>query len=244
MIMEPYKIDGNGDTLLILCDPDRPFEQVDHEDLWFNHLEQYNDITTDKSRLRDNVKDYRCRLQETRLNFPSTSSKNTNRKVSWRVSSEKLKSASAHFRNLATQDWNEGEMPKQGYKYTITVEGWNAKALGKLLLRIHGQNASLHELQANPQLCAQLAVIVHTYQCHELFRLNFPAVPGRYPYNENLLCSLFSSWVFRDEENFRIFSKAIIRQARGRIHTLGMPIPESIISKFLLTNQRARTYLD
>lgn len=63
--MEPtYTIEVNGDTLFILCDPDRPFEEVDHEDLWFNHLQQYDDITNDKSNLRNNVKDYRYRLQK------------------------------------------------------------------------------------------------------------------------------------------------------------------------------------
>ncbi|PON22274.1 hypothetical protein TGAM01_v208757 [Trichoderma gamsii] len=226
--MEPtYTIEGNGDTIFILCDPDRPFEEVDHEDLWFNHLQQYDDITTDKSHLRDNVKDYRYRLQETRVNILPSARKNMGRQVSWRVSSEKLKNASVYFRDLATQDWNEGS--EQGYKYTITVEGWNEAALHKLILRIHGQDAALNELQVNPKLCAQLAVIVDAYQCYDLFELSFPAVPGRYPYNENLLFSLFSSWVFRDEENFRVFSKAIITQARGRMHTLGMPIREPII---------------
>lgn len=228
-----YTIVDNGDTLFILCDPDRPFEEVDHEDLWFNHLEQYDDITTDKSHLRNNVKEYRYRLQETRVNIPSPARKNLGRQVSWRVSSEKLKSASVYFRDLATQDWNEGQTSEQGYKYTITVEGWSETALHKLILRIHGQEISLNELQANPKLCAQLAVIVDKYQCHDLFELSFPVVSGRYPYNENLLFSLFSSWVFRDEENFRVFSKAIIMQARGRMHTLGMPIREPIISKFL-----------
>jgi hypothetical protein len=104
-----------------------------------------------------------------------------------------------------------------------------------LILRIHGQDISLKELQANPKLCAQLAVIVDYYQCHHLFDIRFPVVPGRFPYNENLLFSLYSSWVFRDEENFKVFSKAIITKARGRMHTLGMPIPESIIGEYLLT---------
>lgn len=234
--MEPtYTIEGNGDTLFILCDPDRPFEEVDHEDLWFNHLQQYDDITNDKSNLRNNVKDYRYRLQETRVNILPSARKNMGRQVSWRVSSEKLKSASVYFRDLAARDWNEGNMSDQGYKYTITVEGWSEGALHKLILRIHGQDAGLDELQANPKLCAQLAVIVDAYQCHDMFDLRFPVVPGRYPYNENLLFSLFSSWVFRDEENFRVFSKAIIIQARGRMHTLGMPIREPIISEFFLS---------
>ncbi|KAK1241413.1 hypothetical protein MKX08_001387 [Trichoderma sp. CBMAI-0020] len=233
-----YTIDANGDTLFVLCDPDRPFEEVDHEDLWFNHLEQYNDITNDKSHLRDNVKDYRYRLQETRVNILPSARKNMGRQVSWRVASEKLKNASVYFRDLAAQDWNEANMSGQGYKYTITVEGWSERALHKLILGIHGQDARLDELQANPKLCAQLAVIVDAYHCHDLFELSFPVVPGRYPYNENLLFSLFSSWVFRDEENFRVFSKAIIMQARGRMHTLGMPIREPIINAI----ERRRQY--
>ncbi|KAL7925183.1 hypothetical protein ACQKWADRAFT_319179 [Trichoderma austrokoningii] len=239
--MEPtYTVDGDGDTLLILCDPDRPFEQVDHDDLWYNHLEQYNDITNDQSRLRDNVKDYHYRLQETRHNHESSERKYLGRQVSWRVSSDKLKSASAHFRDLAAQDWNEGDMSEQGYRYTITVEGWNEGALDRLLLVVHGQDACLHDLQDNLELCAQLAVIVHAYQFHSVFRVTFPAVPGRYPYNENLLFSLFSSWVFRDEDSFKVFSKAIIMQARGRIHTLGMPIPEHVINAI---EQRRQHYV-
>jgi hypothetical protein len=233
--MEPtYTIDRNGDTLFVLCDPDRPFEEVDHDDLWFNHLQQYDDITTDKSHLRDNVKDYRYRLQESRVNILPSARKNMGRQVSWRVSSDKLKNASVYFRDLAAQDWNKGS--EQGYKYTITVEGWSEATLHKLISRIHGQDAALNELQANPKLCAQLAIIVDAYQCYDLFELSFPVVPGRYPYNENLLFSLYSSWVFRDEENFRVFSKAIIMQARGRMHTLGMPIREPIISEFLSKN--------
>lgn len=235
--MEPtHTIDGNGDTLFVLYNPDRPFEVVDHQDLWFNHLEQYDDITTDKSHLRNNVKDHRYRLQETIVKILPSARKNLGRQVSWRVSSEKLKSASAYFRDLAAQNWNEKTMSEQGYRYTITVEGWSEAALHKLILRIHGQNANLYELQANPKLCAQLAVIVDSYHCYDLFELSFPVVPGRYPYNENLLFSLFSSWVFRDEENFRVFSKAIIMQARGRIHTLGMPIREPIISESFLSH--------
>lgn len=238
--MEPtHTIDGNGDTLFVLYDPDRPFEEVDHEDLWFNHLEQYDDITTDKSLLRSNAKDYRYRLQETRVNILPSARKNLSRQVSWRVSSEKLKSASVYFRDLAAQDWNESTISEQGYKYTITIEGWSEAALHKLILRIHSQDISLNELQVNPKLCAQLAVIVDNYQCHDLFELSFPIVSGRYPYNENLLFSLFSSWVFRDEENFRVFSKAIIMQARGRMHTLGMPIREPIISEYLSEITRA-----
>jgi hypothetical protein len=128
--MEPnYTIDGNGDTLLILSDPDRPFEEVNHEDLWFNHLQQYDDITDDKSHLRDNVKDYRYRLGETRVNISPPTSKSTNKQVSWKVSSDKLMSASVYFRDLTTQDWNEGKMSEQGYRYTVTVQGWSEAAL-------------------------------------------------------------------------------------------------------------------
>lgn len=233
--MEPtYTVDGNGDTLLILCDPNQPFETVDHDDLWFNHLQQYDDIVDDKSHLRDNIKDYRYRLRETRVNCLPPAPKNAGKKVSWRVSSEKLKSASVYFRDLATKDWNEDNMSEQGYRYTIVVQGWNEGALNNVMLRIHDKDAILNELQSNPKLCAQLAVIVEAYQCHNLFHLSFPPVPGRYPYNENLLSSLFSSWVFRNDqnnENFKVFSKAIVMQARGRMHTLGMPIPEPIISE-------------
>ncbi|PTB39500.1 hypothetical protein M441DRAFT_460491 [Trichoderma asperellum CBS 433.97] len=228
--MEPtYTVDGNGDTLLILYDPNRPFEAVDDDDLWDNHLPLYDDFNVYKSRLLDDKREHH--LREASVNHPPP--KNPGKEVSWRVSLRKLKSASMTFQILAAENRKEDELFEQGYKYTIRAEGWSAQALHKLILRSHGEDAGLYELQSNPKLCAQLAVVVDEYQCHNLFQLRFPVVTGRYPYNENLLFWLFSSWVFRDEANFRESSKAIIIQTRGRMHTLGMPIPESLISKYL-----------
>ncbi|KAH8123382.1 hypothetical protein LI328DRAFT_156875 [Trichoderma asperelloides] len=228
--MEPtYTVDDSGDTLLTLCDPNRPFEAVEEDDLWNNHLTQYDDVNVYKSRLLEQKREHH--LREASINHPPP--KNPGKEVSWRVSLKKLRSASMTFQVLAAETRKENKLFQQGYKYTIRVEGWNARALHKLILRIHGEDAGLYELQSEPKLCAQLAVIVDEYQCHNLFQLRFPVVIGRYPYNENLLFRLFSSWVFRDEGSFKESSKAIIMQTRGRMHTLGMPIPESIISKYL-----------
>lgn len=225
---EARKIDSKGDTLLILRDPNRPFKEVDRDDLWDNHLQMYDDFNIHKSYLLDNKKEYDS--QDARVGHPSP--KNTDKDVRWQVSSKRLKSASAYFRNLPAEDWNEGKMSEKNYKHTITVQGWSTRALHQLLLRIHGNNEGLCELQADPELCGQLAVIVDAYQCHNLFQLRFPVLLGRFPYNENLLYSFFSSWVFGDENNFKEFSLAIILQVRGRMHTLDMPIPESIIGKY------------
>jgi hypothetical protein len=233
-----YTIDDNGDTLLILRDPNRPFEAVDQEDLWYHHLQLYDDVNNYKSHLLDNKRDYHFREQS--INYPPL--QNPDKEVAWRVSSEKLKSASVYFRNLAAKDWENGKMSEQVYKYTITVKGWNERALHKLMLRIHGEYACLRELQGDLRLCAQLAVLVDAYQCHILFQLRFPVVRGRYPYSENLLFSFYSSWVFRDKANFKLFSKAIIMQTRGRMHTLGMPIPESVISKYMCPPNKTTTY--
>ncbi|KAL6904332.1 hypothetical protein GGI43DRAFT_432880 [Trichoderma evansii] len=231
-----FIIDNKGDTLLILRYPNRPFKKADQDDLWDNHLELHDDDTNIyKSHLLDKKGEFR----DTGVSYPA--SKNPRKDVSWRVSSQKLKNASVYFRDLAAEDWKESNISEQGYKYTITVEGWSSRVLHKLILAMHGEHFHLDGVKSEPKLGAQLAVIIDAYQCHNLVRLRFPPVPGRYPYNENLLFSFFSSWVFGDEECFEIFSKSIIIQTRGRMHTLGMPVPESIIDAI---DQRRQYYID
>lgn len=133
-------------------------------------------------------------------------------------------------------DWKETQA-EGGYSYTITAEDWDQDALIMLMNIIHGQTHTV-PLAVNLEQFAKFAVLVDYYGCHKA--VNFfvrvwtsrlqPALPSSY--SRELLLRLFTSYVFFEGDTFTKLTKTILYEARGPIHTLGLPIPNELVGKF------------
>ncbi|KAM0254895.1 hypothetical protein ACHAQJ_006332 [Trichoderma viride] len=222
--MDFYKIDGNGDTLLILRNANRPFAVESSAILWDDALPHY---------LGENMRESKLLARRGASSalgtdpIPPSNVNDSQQEVRMQVSSKHLKRA-AYFRNLAAGDWGDGRRSETGYDYTVTVEGWDEQALYAVVCVLHGLQENLPR-EVDLEMLGKMAVIADHFQCREILQNGswmklLPAVYGR-----DLLLTFFSSWVIREIRAFGVLSNIIMLHSRGRMHSLDLPIPNYII---------------
>lgn len=220
MLPTMHVIDPNGDTLLILCNADQPFAPP------------YNILLDDD----DDVP--KSPLGGLTLEDPAWDDEPcvlVNQQVRMKLSSKHLTLASAYFQKLMAHDWAETR-PENGYAYTISAEEWDADALLVLMKILHGRTAHLPRI-ISLEMLAKIAVLVDYYQCHEAVKfysdtwtsnLQEPFPPDD---NRDRLLWLLVSWVFPNKLTFKTLTKAMICESTGPIQSLGLPIPDNVISE-------------
>ncbi|KAI8631555.1 hypothetical protein F5Y19DRAFT_424150 [Xylariaceae sp. FL1651] len=153
-----------------------------------------------------------------------------------RVSSAHMKLASQEFKKALAGDSKELR-PKVDGRLHVDASDWDEEALLIVLRVIHGQNRQVPKI-VDLELLAKIAVIVDYYKCHEVFDAFAELWLRRlkdhlillHKLDRDLMLLLFVSWVFRWANEFKRATGIILRQSKGQLHTLGLPIPESITS--------------
>lgn len=151
------------------------------------------------------------------------------KEVRFRVSSKHLTLASSTFKIMLNGQWGEAS------KLEITAEDWNTEAMLILMSVIHGQNQQVPKV-ISLEILTNIAILVDYYECREAIdlaaeiwinKLTQPKEPSR-----DLVFWLFISWVFRREEVFRAMTTVALRQSKGPLQALNLPIPERIIGEY------------
>ncbi|TGJ87189.1 hypothetical protein E0Z10_g1629 [Xylaria hypoxylon] len=154
------------------------------------------------------------------------------------VSSAHLKLASRYFQKAFDGDFQESKRDVDGF-LCVDASDWNREALIIVLRIIHGQNRQVPKV-LDLEMLAKVAIIVDYYDCHELFdafaELWLLRLKHRFillhKLDRELILLLLVSWVFRWESEFKLATKIVLRQSKGPLNTLKLPIPEEITCKF------------
>ncbi|KAI0903454.1 hypothetical protein F4823DRAFT_618580 [Ustulina deusta] len=151
------------------------------------------------------------------------------------VSSAHLRLASSYFKKALDGPFKESHRASNGFRY-VDAEDWDTEALLIVIRIIHGQNRHVPR-HLSLEMLAKVGVIVDYYQCREalegfvdIWRLGMKSNPLSPSLDRDLIMLLFVSWVFHWEDQFRSVTKLMQDHCSRRIGTLGLPIPESIIS--------------
>lgn len=156
----------------------------------------------------------------------------------FRVSSTHLIPASSYFKAALNGPWVEAAPASTDCPRHIYATGWDEKAFLVVMSIIHCRNRSVPQ-EVNLDMLADIAAIVDYYKCYEAmdFFARLWIAQLRSGLHTDIsshrgLCSwLLISWVFRDDNIYKVTTKEASLHATGPIYTLGIPIPQSIIGK-------------
>ncbi|KAL6886446.1 hypothetical protein HDV57DRAFT_526321 [Trichoderma longibrachiatum] len=219
--MEPYmyKIDQDGDTILILQKANQPIAAQESDLPWDGALPQY--LTEEARRNEAEV-------------ITRTGRQHANRREVWmQLSSSKLALAFPKCRQMTPSNLPDTRS-SIAYKYILLAESWDEKAVELVMNIIHGRTANIPE-RISLDMLTKVAVVVAHYECSEalkpyadkwIAKLDEPFPTS---YSRNLVLRLFISWVFADEFDFRELTRVVVRESRGPMHSLSLPLPERII---------------
>ena len=165
------------------------------------------------------------------VNSPSSSTDS----VTYLVSSHHLKLASPVFRAALTGPWIESTCLEDGC-HRINIKDWDAEALLIVLNIIHGRNNHVPKTVSLEMLC-KISVMVDYYHVHEAVRFPIllwvdalrPSVPNTY--SRDLIIWLCVSWIFQDDEMFKLATGVAIRESTESVSALELPIAEAVIGK-------------
>ncbi|KAL5616024.1 hypothetical protein FOBRF1_004772 [Fusarium oxysporum] len=149
--------------------------------------------------------------------YPDGENENPDVEVRVRVSSRHLTFASRTFRAMIEGTWKEGNSSSRPIRQ-ISAENWDAFALAIVLDSIHGRH---HEIptQITDGLLTRIATIVDYCECRQAMHFNYEV----WAHGKTLpskLCNaallwLHVSWVFHDENRFRIAARLFVRFSIG-----------------------------
>lgn len=221
-----HKVDPNGDTLLILRNPNAPF--AGDATVWPNALPKYR-----PDKLRRNERELKL-FAQAKLTIPDSL-----QEVHFQLSSKHLTLTSEYFRGLMAHNWREASSSR-GFAYSVTAEDWDEDALLLVMNIIHCQTSEVPQ-SIESHMVAKITCIVDYYQCREAFNFyartwakNFDARELTYcGYGRTLLFRLFISYFFINGIDFQLCTQIIVRESRGPIHSLGLPFPQNIIGEFI-----------
>ncbi|KAF4956613.1 hypothetical protein FGADI_3765 [Fusarium gaditjirri] len=160
--------------------------------------------------------------------------------VRMRVSSRHLTFASRTFRAMLEGPWKEGDS-SLGPVRQISAKDWDAFALAIVMDSIHGRHDGI-PTQITDGLLARIATIVEYYECREATHFNYQvwahgkALPSELC-NATLLW-LHISWVFHDENRFRIAARLFLRFSKGMSHFETHELPVGGVLNFLDSKRR------
>lgn len=155
--------------------------------------------------------------------------------VRLRLSSKHLALASTYFKKMFQGPWKESHT-LSGSPHRIDASEWDADAILILMNIIHGRVRSVPR-SIGLEMLAKIAVLVDYYNCHEVVELFSECwirelscdLPKEYC--RDLILWLTVSWVFSQKELFKTVTKVAVRESKGPLQTLGLPIPQHIAGK-------------
>lgn len=236
-ISEVREVYPDGDTLFILRHSGAAFATGGFEDEWSNSLPEYQ---TEESKCYESS----MRLEipqsheyETICNHSSyAQAKPEPLHLRFKLSSTVLIDTSSYFKKSLSNDWNTIE-PEPGYKWTLVANDWDGEAFFLLMSILHNKPQYVPR-KIELEMLAKVAVLVDYYGCHEVVQpwverwlLNSYIAMVEPYYSRELLLKMMISWVFSDRNLFRHVTEIAIRTSRGPIHTLGLPIPKTVVGK-------------
>ncbi|KAI0904608.1 hypothetical protein F4823DRAFT_614482 [Ustulina deusta] len=164
--------------------------------------------------------------------------------VRLQVSSAHLRLVSSYFKKALDGPFKESHSTTDGLRH-IDADDWDTEAFLIVMRIIHGQNR-LVSRSLDLEMLAKVAAIVDYYQCHEMLepfaeiwhlQRKEALIPGTV--SRDLILLLFVSWVLRWSEEFKAVTRIAQTQSKGPLSTMGLPIPERIIS--VIDQQRQET---
>ena len=153
--------------------------------------------------------------------------------VKIRVSSRHLILASPYFRNMLGREWKEGKALQTDKFVEVDVEDVDADALVAVMNVIHGKTRSVPKT-VDLEMLAKVSVVVDIYECAEAVEVftDMWLAPLRSTlpseYSRDTMLWICISWVFRQHDEFRSATSAVLKFSSGLIQDLGLPIPQSI----------------
>ncbi|KAM0208200.1 hypothetical protein ACHAPA_007147 [Fusarium lateritium] len=222
------EIDPDGDTLLILRNPNAPFATWSNEtdQQWANTLPQHQSVMS---------KSHELTILPTEVIDDKDSAKTDIEQAGmrFRLCSAILKVASPFFKKSMNGVWKTTEC-EPGFEWTLLERDWDSEAFLMLMNILH------HKTQKVPrtitlETLTKIATLVDYYDCHEAINIwvekwiSNLSLPEPNYYSRDLLMRLTVARVFPDNKAFSALTKVAIQRSRGPIHTLGLPIPQQII---------------
>ncbi|PTB46205.1 uncharacterized protein TrAFT101_004323 [Trichoderma asperellum] len=222
-----HKVDPNGDTLLILRNPNAPF--AGDATVWPDALPKYR-----SDRLKRNERELELIAQ---AEHPTPDGP---REVHFQLSSKHLTLTSEYFRALVANRWKEASS-SCGFAYTVTAEDWDEAALLMVMNIIHCQTSEIPQ-DIDSEMVAKMTVIVDYYQCTKAISFYVDIWMRSFDsrelscggYKRKLLLRLFISQLFFNADDFQRCTQVIIRESRGPMHSLGLPFPQNLIGDLYL----------
>lgn len=156
----------------------------------------------------------------------------------FRVSSAHLVLASPYFKAALNGPWVEATPASTGGPRHIYTDDWDEEAFLVVMNIIHCRSRAVPPY-VSLEMLTGIAAIVDYYKCYEAmdFFARLWIAQLRSGLHTDIsshrgLCSwLLISWVFRDDNIYKVTTKEASLHATGPIYTLGIPIPQSIIGK-------------
>ena len=168
-----------------------------------------------------------------KLDATSTSDENC---VRIQVSSKHLTIASSYFkRNLRSGMLESHTLSSQGH-VQFPMDEKDLEAMLIVTNIIHGRSRQAPRF-VNLDMLTRLAVLVDYLECHEVIEpfsdrwIDDLKKDITVTWSKELIQWLCISLVFRKECQFKAVTRTAIRQAKGPIQTLGLPIRESVVGK-------------
>ncbi|KAI0517515.1 hypothetical protein F5B22DRAFT_603262 [Xylaria bambusicola] len=164
--------------------------------------------------------------------------------VLFQVSSAHLRLGSRYFKNALNGPFKESQPGTDGFRH-IDAEGFDTYAFLTVMRILHGQNREVPR-NVKLEMLAKVATVVDYYECDEVLEPfteiwypQFGGLPAPETVDKNLIMLLFVSWVFKWSEVFKTATKIARNQSKGPLSTMGLPIPDRIIS--VIDHQRRDT---
>lgn len=229
-----YQVDPDGDLLLILHNPNKPFAVWDegHEPPSALIVSQTQEDTwQDRSRSDSPASMHSSVDQLDEVTQPPS-------QIRYQLSSKHLMLASKVFKRMLTGDWKEANVESDG-KMHINTSDWDQEALLVLMNIIHGRNRSEIPRQVDLEFLSKIAVLVDFHHCHEAIEVWFKEIwlPKLKNWvsdscGRDLVLGLAISWTFKEAEAFRALTRTAILKTRGPLQALDLPIPSIILCRY------------
>lgn len=214
-------LDPEGDTVLILSDPNARFIDFDPKEVVASVVNlpaiQARATTSDRWKPAESVD-----------------------AVHFRVSSKHLKTASFSFREKSSSQWKDVMLTSWDDEFTIHTREWNETALLIVMNIIHGRGYQVPN-EVSIELMAQIAEIVDYHGCHKTCSFHYRtwlSNPGfqravAESTGRDMLLTLIISSVFDEALMRETISDRMARSSRSHIDgaSLKVPIPDSVFGK-------------
>ncbi|KAK2757355.1 hypothetical protein FQN54_004869 [Arachnomyces sp. PD_36] len=167
----------------------------------------------------------------------------TSRYIEFRVSSKHLRLACPYFERMLGNGWLEGHNLQSGASNRVSVSNCDLRAFLVVLNIVHGRTRKV-PFDVSLDLLFEIAIIVNYYECFEAVEVYLPywfhglePVPGSSSFD--LIKWLCISWVFRKTNIFFRVTRILLRQGKGQLQHLNLPISKLVIDTIDGTRERA-----